>query len=556
MLPEQRNIDSLGQNGTHYPVMRLTQEAYDALHTFAMEQPDRYLNPETDFHDILVDMGINNYALDTGIFTDAPISLKPATGGAPNSADRQALSFYESFHGMNPERATDKLIWAWMTHFRLHSYTLKRWRRQENTNLTEYIRAHWFVDNQGAALWNSNTGSRTWWIAHTAVKAAQASGGAFTATAALEHFATFAVHYHILIRSTILRSPVVLAEFVRALLNEATGIKAERGGLELFRRLNLAAGVRMLDMLSRQELRKFIVEQVDEVMSNTDSVRDRKMIRNRLPAIRSLSLGAGVQSTVLALMADRGEYGLTPPDVAVFADTGWEPPSVYEHLEWLQSQLSFEVVRVSAGNIRENILKGVNPDGRDYLTIPAFVINPDGSKAAAARQCTSQYKIEPIHRYLRDRMGIPYGRRAPKDVYAEIWMGISSDEILRQKPSREEWVTNRFPLIELGFSRAQLLSWFQEHFPNRYLPRSSCVGCPYHTNAEWKWLQNNEPEAFADAVYIDWSLRNDPKVKNAITKKGQAFLHRSRVPLAEVDFSDTRDYDSVMLDECEGICGI
>ena len=443
-----------------------------------------------------------------------------------------------------------------MTHFQLHSYTLNRWRRQENTNLTEYIKAHWFVDNQGTALWNSNTASRTWWIAHTAVKAAQASGGAFTAAAALEHFANFAVHYHILIRSTILRSPVVLAEFVRALLNEATGIKAERGGLELFRRLNVAAGVRMLDMLPRQELRKFIVEQVDEVMSDADSVRDRKMIRNRLPAVRSLSLGAGVQSTVLALMADRREYGLTPPDVAVFADTGWEPPSVYKHLEWLQSQLSFEVVHVSAGNIRENILKGVNPDGHNYLTIPAFVTNPDGSKAVAARQCTSQYKIDPIHRYLRDRLGIPYGQRAPKDIYAEIWMGISADEMLRQKPSREEWINNRFPLIELGFSRAQLLGWFQDLFPDRYLPRSSCIGCPYHTNGEWKWLQDKEPEAFADAVHIDWVLRNDPNVKNAITKKGQAFLHSSRIPLGEVDFSDTRDYDSVMLDECEGICGI
>ena len=55
---------------------------------------------------------------------------------------------------------------------------------------------------------------------------------------------------------------------------------------------------------------------------------------------------------------------------------------------------------------------------------------------------------------------------------------------------------------------------------------------------------------------VDWALRNDPKVKNAITKKGQAFLHRARLPLSEIDFSETPDYDSVMLDECEGVCGI
>ena len=135
-------------------------------------------------------------------------------------------------------------------------------------------------------------------------------------------------------------------------------------------------------------------------------------------------------------------------------------------------------------------------------------------------------------------------------------MGISADEALRKKESQEEWVTNRFPLIELGFSRAQLLNWFQEHFPGHYLPRSSCIGCPYHTNAEWRWLQDNEPEAFNEAIEVDRALREDPKVKNAITKKGQAFLHRSRVPLSEVDLSKTQDYDSVMLDECEGVCGI
>ena len=40
-----------------------------------------------------------------------------------------------------------------------------------------------------------------------------------------------------------------------------------------------------------------------------------------------LNLGAGVQSSTMALMAAHGE--ITPmPDVAIFADTGWEPYEV------------------------------------------------------------------------------------------------------------------------------------------------------------------------------------------------------------------------------------
>jgi len=52
--------------------------------------------------------------------------------------------------------------------------------------------------------------------------------------------------------------------------------------------------------------------------------------------LRVLSLGAGVQSTTLALMAAHGIIG-PMPDCAVFADTGWKPQAVYRHLAWLMA---------------------------------------------------------------------------------------------------------------------------------------------------------------------------------------------------------------------------
>ena len=314
-------------------------------------------------------------------------------------------------------------------------------------------------------------------------------------------------------------------------------------------------GTQLLPMVSRAELRERIVDDVDRIMSQPALVTDRAKIRNRKP-FRSLSLGAGVQSTVLALMAERGEYGLEKPDVAIFADTGWEPPHVYEHLDWLTEQLSFEVVRVRSGNIRDNILQGTSPDGNNYLGIPAFLVNGDGTRSVAARQCTTKYKVRPINQYLRRRLGFTPGRRAPKHIQVEIWMGISADEVMRQKQSREEWATNRYPLIELGFSRAQLLNWFNENYPDRYLPRSSCIGCPYKSDGEWKWLRSNNPAAFQDAIFVDRALREVPVVRNAITRKGAAYLHKSRIPLDEIDFDAAMDYDSVMIEECEGLCGI
>ena len=539
-----------------HPVYRLSKDAYNQLRLAAEEDPDSYLDPEIDFTAVLRARGVSDPVEETSITTNQPISLTPvAEGGIPNQADRQALDFYRSFDGMSPSLATDERLWAWMTHFRLHAYGLKRWRRPSNINMKNYVRDHWFNSGSTDAFWRHNTASRTWWIAHTALKAAQGSVGAFTAEDALRLFATTASFYHIPMYYNFTRDPMILAEIVRALLNEAEGINAERGTYALLRELNLMGGTQLLPLLPRDGLRMRIVDDVDRIMSDPGLVNDRTKIRNRKP-FKSLSLGAGVQSTVLALMAERGEYGLPKPDVAIFADTGWEPPSVYEHLDWLREQLSFEVVRVTAGNIKDNILQGTSPDGNNYLGIPAYLVNGDGSQSIAARQCTTKYKVRPIKRYLRERLGFTPGRRAPKHLQVEIWMGISADEALRQKESRDEWATNRYPLIELGFSRAQLLNWFTENYPGRYLPRSSCIGCPYRADGEWKWLKSNDLESFKEAVFVDRALREVPVVRDAITRQGAAYLHKSRMALSDVDFRSATDYDSVMIEECEGLCGI
>ena len=64
--------------------------------------------------------------------------------------------------------------------------------------------------------------------------------------------------------------------------------------------------------------------------------------------IHILSLGAGVQSSTLALMAAKGEIG-PMPTAAIFADTGAEPKPVMAWLDWLEPQLPFPVYRVMQG---------------------------------------------------------------------------------------------------------------------------------------------------------------------------------------------------------------
>ena len=73
-----------------------------------------------------------------------------------------------------------------------------------------------------------------------------------------------------------------------------------------------------------------------------------------MKTLRVLSLGAGVQSTTLALMIEKGEIPMV--DAAIFADTGAEPQNVYDHLDWLEKQLSYPVYRVQWRNLKQDIL--------------------------------------------------------------------------------------------------------------------------------------------------------------------------------------------------------
>jgi hypothetical protein len=260
--------------------------------------------------------------------------------------------------------------------------------------------------------------------------------------------------------------------------------------------------------------------------------------------ITVISLGAGVQSTTMALMAAHGEIG-PMPDCAIFADTGWEPKAVYEHLAWLMSPnvLPFPVYIVSAGNLRSDVLARSNTTGGRFAAVPWFMVSPRGKKGMGRRQCTKEYKLRPVQRKVVELNG---GKR-PKGG-TEMWIGISMDEAFRKKPSRVQYITNRHVLIEKAMSRRDCLKWVADHgYPTP--PKSSCIGCPFHDDLQWRNLAPNE---FADAVAVDAAIRRQPGFR------GEQYMHRSLKPLDQVDLSTDEDRGQIDLfnNECEGMCGV
>jgi hypothetical protein len=253
--------------------------------------------------------------------------------------------------------------------------------------------------------------------------------------------------------------------------------------------------------------------------------------------MRILSLGAGVQSSTLALMIERGEVERV--DCAIFADTGWEPKSVYTWLDWLGSKLSYPVYRVSNGNIRASL---TGAQAR-YAAIPFFTED----RGMALRQCTNEYKLVPIKRKVRELLSLEKGERA-NGKQATMLIGISTDESQRMKPSTEKYMFNEWPLIDARMSRSDCLQWMARNgYP---LPeKSSCIGCPYHSDAHWRDMRQNDPEAWADACEVDELIRDMGKMKQ------RQYMHRSLVPLRMATLGDEFTVD-MFVNECEGMCGV
>lgn len=533
-------------------LQRLTRIAYNQLWELSKHQPVLWTDPDTDFKTLLVQKGVSDLEEDLKNVHYSPIELT-VPANVQNKiktlarADKQASAFHQSFTNMTPVTATDSRIWARFSHFEHHQFTLNRFPPKKD--ITNWIRSHWFAET-GKRPHSMNASARLWWIGHLAETASQYSNGSYSAEEVVEHFAENPQRFHVLLFYPVLQEGLVLAEFIRLLLREAK--YASKSGYELIaRRINLLAGSRLLGCVPQMELRKRFQEITFQVLSDPINATTRKAVSNP-KTLRVLSLGAGVQSSVLALMCEKGSYDLEKPDFAIFADTGWEPPQVYEHLEWLKNQLSYPVITVSAGSLRNDIISGRSKDGYIFLGIPGFVVNPDGSHSILKRQCTSDYKLNPIYQKIRNYLGIEKGKRAPKDVIVEMWLGISTDESERMKPGLKEYVVNKYPLITRGFGRNQLQRWFTDNYPDRILPRSACIGCPYHSNEVWTDMKNNQPDLFAEAVYIDHILR-EGEISNNV--HGTAYLHPSRIPLEEVDFTQGDNSDG-FVSECEGMCGI
>lgn len=241
--------------------------------------------------------------------------------------------------------------------------------------------------------------------------------------------------------------------------------------------------------------------------------------------MRVLSLGAGVQSSTLLLMAVHGEIQV---DRAIFADTGWEPRAVYDWLETLMpiaERAGIPIDVVSAGNIRERALAA----STRIASMPLYARNKEGKPGMLQRQCTQEYKTAPVRARIRELLGIKRTLRRGIDP-ATVVIGISRDEGERMRDSDVAYIRHEYPLVDRHITRADCVRWMADR---GYLepPKSACIGCPFTDNARWRAMRDERPDEWVDAVDFDARVRRMNRID------GDVYLHRQMVPLPMVDLS-------------------
>ena len=240
-----------------------------------------------------------------------------------------------------------------------------------------------------------------------------------------------------------------------------------------------------------------------------------------------LSFGAGVNTVALMVMLLRER---APLDGAVFADTGGETPATYESLEMARGYLADHGIPLTVVAAR--------PRATDlYETAWRRRVIP----SVQWRWCTRDFKVKPIHRYYSELGG-----------RVHQYVGIAFDEVHRMKESREEHITNLYPLIDQRMTRQDCVDLIVA----AGLPvpeKSGCYFCPFNSTDRWRYLLHQQPHLFDKAVELEENSKHFPRQRLT----DQVFRERDRVTLRDyrlrlLDGTET----AIILDgaECGGYC--
>jgi hypothetical protein len=253
-----------------------------------------------------------------------------------------------------------------------------------------------------------------------------------------------------------------------------------------------------------------------------------------------VSYGGGTQSTALLVLAARGEIDFP---YFVFADVGQRSePRTHAYIR--EHAMPFAAAHgITLAIARRHWRDGRSMDLYGHIRSPVhkgvqIPVKLAGG-APGRRHCTVDYKVEVLRRWQRAHGASP-------ENPAVVALGISYDELQRMRTNPDPDRVIVYPLLEHRLTRADC----EAIIAAAGLPqpgRSSCFYCPFHTQAEWQGLRQEEPHLFWDAV----ALERHMAAKMAAEGEGPVTMHRKGPLLAITHQNGGLSGSDEVSDPCE-----
>lgn len=262
--------------------------------------------------------------------------------------------------------------------------------------------------------------------------------------------------------------------------------------------------------------------------------------------LRVFSFGGGVQSTAALVLAAQGKLDYR---TFLFSNVGHdsEAPETLGYVEAFAKPFArangldlVELHRVRREGSAPTLLQHLVQSERS-IGIPVRIGSAVG--APGARQCTTDWKIRVIGRWLKAAGASP-------EKPATVGLGISMDELERMRPGtddRQPYQVREYPLIDLRLYRDNCLEIVRKAgLPEP--PKSACWFCPLHRIGAWQEMARKQPVTFQRVVDLEVML--NARQKNL--GKDEVFFTSRLKPLS-IAVHDDGQLD--LFDGCEsGYC--
>lgn len=255
------------------------------------------------------------------------------------------------------------------------------------------------------------------------------------------------------------------------------------------------------------------------------------------PPLRIVSYGGGVQSTALMVLAAEGLVDFRTFIMANVGDDSERKASlayVRDHAAPYAARNGLELHLLDryAKGQPETLLQRMAPD-EEWPATPGKLREPIPVRGENGRpfkrSCTADFKIAVVGKWAKQHGASP-------DNPATVALGISRDEIMRANPANAKpYERLVYPLIgwgeETGLSMSRndcraIIEAAGLPIP----PKSACWFCPFHSEAEWFRMRQEEPEDFERSCQLEDRLNE----RRAAVGKRKVYLTRFGRPLRDV----------------------